>query len=99
MKKVFLFSILIVPLASQALVADFNGYFRAGVGINSLGGDQACVGNSGASAFNEFRWGNECDMYGESTFNFSEDAKSPDWKLVTTFSYGNKNREDFEQGS
>jgi maltoporin len=40
----------------------FFGYFRAGVGTNSGGGSQACYGLQGVP---KYRFGNECDIYGE----------------------------------
>lgn len=40
----------------------FFGYFRAGVGSNSGGGSQACYGLEGVP---KYRFGNECDLYGE----------------------------------
>ncbi len=85
-----------LPLTSFAIQTDFNGYFRAGVGVNNLGGSEACT-NAGSPAMNEHRWGNECDLYGESTFNFQDEGKVKDWKFVSTFSYGTRNRTDFEQ--
>lgn len=45
----------------------FSGYLRAGTGSTNKGGGQECIQNSGASS-NEFRLGNECGFYGESTF-------------------------------
>jgi maltoporin len=41
---------------------EFHGYFRAGVGSNNKGGSQACYGLEGVS---KYRFGNECDMYGD----------------------------------
>jgi maltoporin len=47
----------------QAAPAEFHGYLRSGVGSNSEGGKQACVGLKGAGS--KYRLGNECDTYGE----------------------------------
>ena len=47
--------------ASDA-AGEFHGYFRAGVGSNSGGGSQACYGLEGVP---KYRFGNECDLYGE----------------------------------
>jgi maltoporin len=50
----------------QAVASDaegeYHGYFRAGTGTNSGGGSQACYGLEGAP---KYRFGNECDLYGE----------------------------------
>jgi maltoporin len=50
----------------------FSGYFRAGVGSNDGGGKQACFGLEGVP---KYRFGNECDLYGE--FGYTKElAKS-----------------------
>lgn len=61
--------------AAQASDAEgeFHGYFRAGVGSNSEGGKQACYGLEGVP---KYRFGNECDIYGEFAYT-KEVAKSP----------------------
>jgi maltoporin len=41
---------------------EYFGYFRAGAGSNSEKGAQACFGLNGVS---KYRFGNECDTYGE----------------------------------
>lgn len=46
-----------------AAAVDFHGYFRSGIGSNSEGGKQACVGLNGA--YSKYRLGNECETYGE----------------------------------
>lgn len=93
MKK-FLF-LFLFPVVASAVAVDFHGYLRAGLGLHRLGGPQACINNDGAWG-NEFRIGNECDIYGETSFQFSENPQAKDWKAVTTFSYIGKNRTDFE---
>jgi maltoporin len=50
-----------VAQASDA-EGEFHGYGRAGVGSNSEGGSQACFGLEGVP---KYRFGNECDIYGE----------------------------------
>ena len=47
----------------------YSGYFRAGTGTNSGGGSQACYGLEGAP---KYRFGNECDLYGE--FMYTKEA-------------------------
>lgn len=50
-------------MADAAVPIDFNGYFRAGTGGASKGGQQACFKLSGAAS--KYRLGNECETYGE----------------------------------
>ncbi len=47
---------------------DFHGYFRAGTGSNSEGGDQVCFQLPGAKS--KYRYGNECEVYGEIIFGY-----------------------------
>jgi maltoporin len=68
--------LLIVTLTSlccQSVWADdnfeFHGYFRTGTGFNSEGGDQVCFGLPGARS--KYRFGNECETYGELIFNYA----------------------------
>ncbi len=58
-----------VPLALAFGIAhadvtqgEYSGYFRAGAGSNSEKGSQACFGLNGVA---KYRFGNECDTYGE----------------------------------
>ena len=68
---------LALALCAGAVQADdasgtYFGYFRAGVGSNSEGGRQACYGLQGVP---KYRFGNECDLYGE--FGYTKEvAKS-----------------------
>ena len=51
---------------------EYHGYFRAGAGSNSAKGSQACFGLAGVA---KYRFGNECDTYGE--FGYTKEfAKS-----------------------
>lgn len=50
-------------MADGAVPIDFNGYFRAGAGGASKGGQQACFKLAGAAS--KYRLGNECETYGE----------------------------------
>lgn len=66
-KSTLLIASIAMGMASgQAFASDaegeFHGYFRAGVGSNSKGGSQACFGLEGVP---KYRFGNECDLYGE----------------------------------
>lgn len=51
---------------SMPKIFAFNGYFRAGIGINSKGGEQVSFGAPGA--FAKYRLGNETETYGELGF-------------------------------
>jgi maltoporin len=57
----------------QAVAGDaegiYSGYFRSGTGTNSGGGSLACYGLEGAP---KYRFGNECDLYGE--FMYTKEA-------------------------
>ena len=46
----------------------FHGYFRAGAGVNTEGGNQVCFQSPGAPA--KYRLGNECEAYSELLFNY-----------------------------
>lgn len=71
MKTLPLFTALaLAGAAGSALAAppiEFSGYFRAGVGVNTAGGNQVCYGL--ANADTKFRLGNECDYVIEPTFD------------------------------
>jgi maltoporin len=61
---------------------EFHGYFRAGAGSNSEKGSQACFGLNGVA---KYRYGNECDTYGEFSYT-KELAKSANGtQFVGTF--------------
>ncbi len=47
---------------------EYSGYFRSGAGSNSEDGAQACFGLNGVA---KYRFGNECDTYGE--FGYSKE--------------------------
>lgn len=60
-------AVLLAAGAMQCAHADvtkgeYSGYFRAGAGSNSKDGSQACFGLEGVA---KYRFGNECDTYGE----------------------------------
>lgn len=69
------------------------GYARAGVGTNSLGGDQECFYNQGSGGWggigrNEFRLGNECSNYLELGFKFNQ-INTDTKKVFTQFRVAN----------
>lgn len=69
--------------AGGALAAppvEFSGYFRAGVGVNTAGGNQVCFGL--ANADTKFRLGNECDYVVEPTFDAKlAEYEGADWHV------------------
>lgn len=74
--KIFLvlLFLLVQGVKAQAVSAnqfEYRGYFRSGIGVNSLGGNHECFYNKNTESghfVNEFRLGNECGTYGEATF-------------------------------
>lgn len=56
----------VLILSQSAFAIDFNGYYRAGAGASSEGGDQVCFQLPGAGS--KYRLGNECENYGELIF-------------------------------
>jgi maltoporin len=84
MKTVRLFTALaLAGLAGSATAAppiEFSGYFRAGVGVNTRGGNQVCFGLSGADT--KYRLGNECDYVIEPTFDAKlAEYEGSDWHV------------------
>jgi maltoporin len=69
--------------ASAALAAppiEFSGYMRAGVGVNTRGGNQVCFGL--AEADTKYRLGNECDYVVEPTFDAKiAEYEGSDWHV------------------
>ncbi len=56
----------IEKLQEQVNAFEFHGYFRAGYGLNSVGGQQVAFQEPGAGA--KYRLGNEAETYGELIF-------------------------------
>lgn len=61
-------------IAASPKLIEFHGYFRAGIGINSKGGDQVAFGAPGAGS--KYRLGNETETYGE--FELDNNWVNPD---------------------
>ncbi len=79
----------LLSLNAIAMPVDFHGYLRSGVGNNLSGQKLGCFNNPGSEG-NEFRLGNECSIYGESTFTleFLEKSKtSSSFKVQTTLAF------------
>jgi maltoporin len=67
--------------SAHAINVDFSGYFRAGVGINTEGGNQVCFQTPGADT--KWRLGNECDYVIEPTFSAKiASHEGSDWSVV-----------------
>jgi maltoporin len=65
----------------HAINVDFSGYFRAGVGINTEGGNQVCFQAPGADT--KWRLGNECDYVIEPVFSAKVASHGgSDWSVV-----------------
>lgn len=83
---------------------DLFGYARAGVGTNTLGGDQECFYNQGTGGGsgigrNEFRLANECSNYLELGLKFNH-LKSDTKKVFTQFRLANShNGQDATESS
>lgn len=89
-----IFSLTILSLNAFALSGeffDFHAYMRSGLGTNNKGGDQICFNNPGASAFNEFRLGNECTDYAEVTLAAhnlkAKTSNDQSWKTQILFQH------------
>lgn len=89
MKIFALFIVLLTSAKSFAMPVDVHGYLRSGVGNNLSGGKQNCFNNPGAEG-NEFRLGNECGIYGETTFSLEfleKNAANSSFKAQTTLAF------------
>ncbi|MBX3620576.1 MAG: carbohydrate porin [Rhizobacter sp.] len=66
--------------ATAAPPIEFSGYMRAGVGVNTRGGNQVCFGLAGADT--KYRLGNECDYVVEPTFDAKlAEYEGSDWHV------------------
>lgn len=84
MKKHALITAMALAGAAGAATAappiDFSGYIRAGVGVNTRGGNQVCFGL--ANADTKYRLGNECDYVVEPTFDAKlAEYEGSDWHV------------------
>jgi maltoporin len=67
--KTLAVAVTAATISSSAFALDFNGYFRAGFGMNADGGSQVCYGDGGPSSHVVGRLGDECDTYAELSFS------------------------------
>ncbi len=88
MKALLFFISSFICFQSFAMPVDVHGYLRSGVGNNLQGGKQNCFNNPGSQG-NEFRLGNECSVYGETTFqlDFLPKTDSSRFKVQTTLAF------------
>jgi maltoporin len=81
--KPLIIAMALAGAASTALAAppvEFSGYVRAGVGVNTRGGNQVCFGLAGADT--KYRLGNECDYTIEPTFDAKlSEYEGADWHV------------------
>ena len=96
-KQYFIATLLLSIISSTAFAVDLNGYFRAGVGSNTKGGDQVCFKLPGAGS--KYRLGNECEAYGELSFSEQvfKDDDGAQFKVSALMAFVPKAESDFEQ--
>ncbi len=75
---------------------EFHGYFRTGTGSNSEGGDQVCFQLPGARS--KYRYGNECETYGELIFEYKafEGEDGAYFDIKSNFAYRVEGESDYE---
>ncbi len=80
----------------NAAAIDFHGYFRAGVGSNSEGGDQTCFQLPGAAS--KYRLGNECESYGALKFGeqLFKGEDGSHFRANATFAFASAQDRDWE---
>ncbi len=89
MKKLLFISVFLMCSNSFAMPVDVHGYLRSGVGNAGNGEKASCFNNPGSEG-NEFRLGNECGTYGETTFalDFLEkNQANTSFKVQSTFAF------------
>lgn len=98
----YLTALITAGMLSTAVEADdnfrFGGYFRAGTGGNSEGGDQVCFQVPGSSA--KYRLGNECESYTELDFYYTSSTvgdDDPKYDMRFTMAAVPQGENDWEQ--
>lgn len=88
--KTLAVAVTAATISSSAFALDFNGYFRAGFGMNADGGSQVCYGNGGPPAHVVGRLGDECDTYAELSFsqNVVERPTGEKFSIHTLLAFG-----------
>lgn len=105
--KTKLIAALAAAFAAQAALAvtpEFHGYLRSGSGATQEGGREACFGITngvfGGKVGNAGRLGNECETYGELSFDAGlGDNAGMKFNLHTMLAFVTKQEGDFEQFS
>ncbi|MGY5452919.1 carbohydrate porin [Agarivorans sp. MS3-6] len=97
--KTLAIAITAATVSSSAFALDFNGYFRAGFGMNADGGSQRCYGTGGPNAHVVGRLGDECDTYAELSFsqNVVERPTGEKFSVHTLLAFGTY--EDWQGGT
>jgi maltoporin len=82
--------------ATSASAVELHGYWRSGIGGNSVGGGQTCFGLSQTGY--KFRLGNECETYGELEFrqNLYKDRSGVEFNFVSMLAMQNTQKSTFE---
>lgn len=95
-----------IAQAALAVTPEFHGYLRSGSGAASEGGREACYGLVGINGImggkvaNAGRLGNECETYGELSFDAGlGDNAGMKFNLHTMLAFVVKQEGDFEQFS
>lgn len=88
-------------IAALSIPVDFHGYLRSGVGNGLSSNKQKCYNNPGSQG-NEFRLGNECSTYGETTFAFDfldpvqeKSNSTQSFKAQSTFAFFPENNTQY----
>ena len=86
----------VAAFATSASAVELHGYWRSGLGGNSVGGGQTCFGLSQTGY--KFRLGNECETYGELEFrqNLYKDKSGLQFDFVGMLAIQNAQRSTFE---
>ncbi|MDN3578944.1 carbohydrate porin [Chitinimonas viridis] len=102
-RKSKLFAALVAAFAAQASMAatvDYHGYIRSGAGSSTDGGKEVCYRLPGNTFGVGYRLGNECDTYGELSFDAAMgEASGINFKLHTMVAFGTQQLNDWEQST
>ncbi|MDO6687363.1 MULTISPECIES: carbohydrate porin [unclassified Agarivorans] len=99
--KTLAVAVTAATISSSAFALDFNGYFRAGFGLNADGGSQYCYGDGGPNAHVVGRLGDECDTYAELSLsqNVVERNTGEKFSIHTLVAYGTQEGNTDQRGN
>ncbi|WP_406608986.1 carbohydrate porin [Agarivorans sp. JK6] len=99
--KTLAVAVTAATISSSAFALDFNGYFRAGFGLNADGGSQYCYGDGGPNAHVVGRLGDECDTYAELALsqNVVERNTGEKFSIHTLVAYGTQEGNTDQRGN